>query len=106
MQYFWLCKKHEEDKKKNPDDTSLQLSCDMHSEMREIDDMWHTFLLFTKDYADFCEKYFGEFIHHFPNTAKGKFNPKHFETEFTRYLSYTYNNLGGKTVKTWFSELL
>jgi hypothetical protein len=32
----------------------------------EIDNMWHTFLLFTRDYASFCNKYFNKFIHHEP----------------------------------------
>jgi len=32
----------------------------------KIDACWHEFLLYTKDYAAFCEKYFGRFIHHNP----------------------------------------
>jgi hypothetical protein len=31
-----------------------------------IDRMWHSFLLFTKDYNAFCEQYLGRFIHHEP----------------------------------------
>jgi hypothetical protein len=31
-----------------------------------IDSMWHTFLLFTKDYRDFCMHYLGKFINHEP----------------------------------------
>jgi hypothetical protein len=31
-----------------------------------IDNMWHTFLLFTKDYRDFCENQLGMFINHEP----------------------------------------
>lgn len=31
-----------------------------------IDSMWHTFLLFTSDYRQFCESYLGRFIHHEP----------------------------------------
>lgn len=31
-----------------------------------IDQMWHTFLLFTKDYRAFCEEYLGKFINHEP----------------------------------------
>lgn len=31
-----------------------------------IDAMWHTFLLFTRDYATFCERNFGFFLHHEP----------------------------------------
>ena len=31
-----------------------------------IDTMWHTFLLFTRDYEEFCTQYLGEYIHHEP----------------------------------------
>lgn len=31
-----------------------------------IDQMWHTFLLFTKDYREFCEQNLGLFINHEP----------------------------------------
>jgi hypothetical protein len=31
-----------------------------------IDEAWHHFILFTRDYEDFCEKFFGKFIHHKP----------------------------------------
>jgi hypothetical protein len=33
-----------------------------------IDEMWHTFVLFTVDYARFCEERIGRFIHHTPAT--------------------------------------
>lgn len=32
----------------------------------DIDAMWHTFLLFTKDYRQFCTDYLGMFIEHEP----------------------------------------
>jgi hypothetical protein len=31
-----------------------------------IDGVWHSFLLFTKDYRAFCEQYLGRFINHEP----------------------------------------
>lgn len=31
-----------------------------------VDEMWHTFILFTKDYARFCQDIAGVFIHHSP----------------------------------------
>jgi hypothetical protein len=34
-----------------------------------VDDLWHTFLLFTIDYAAFCESVAGRFIHHVPASA-------------------------------------
>src|SRR5688572_9009956 len=33
---------------------------------REIDEAWHHFILFTKDYEHFCQQCFGRFIHHEP----------------------------------------
>lgn len=32
-----------------------------------LDDAWHNFILFTKEYACFSEQYLGEFIHHVPS---------------------------------------
>lgn len=31
-----------------------------------VDIGWHTFVLYTRDYADFCERVAGRFIHHAP----------------------------------------
>lgn len=39
-----------------------------------IDQMWHSFILFTKDYADFCEKV-GGFIHHRPLPQTSEHQP-------------------------------
>jgi hypothetical protein len=33
---------------------------------RIVDQAWHHFILQTKDYANFCDKYCGRFIHHHP----------------------------------------
>ena len=36
---------------------------------REVDDVWHTFLLHTRSYAKFCEDYLGgQFLHHEPTS--------------------------------------
>lgn len=34
----------------------------------QVDEIWHTFLLFTKEYQRFCKEVGGKFIHHIPNT--------------------------------------
>lgn len=46
--------------------------CDLsiNDSMYMIDEMWHLFITFTKDYADYCDKNFGKFIHHFPVTQQ------------------------------------
>lgn len=38
----------------------------------KIDDGWHTFIIFTVDYQDFCERYFGRFMHHRPHRPTDK----------------------------------
>lgn len=80
--------------------------CVVHAEMKEIDDMWDTFLLFTKDYMDFCNHYFGEYIHHHP-AKEDEVPPKEkFEREFNLYLSYIYDHLDEGTLNIWFNDLL
>lgn len=44
---------------------------------KSIDAGWHSFLMFTRDYARFCQTYFGRFVHHEPrrlNDAPSKVN--------------------------------
>jgi hypothetical protein len=36
------------------------------SPLGDIDEMWHTHILFTKKYADDCQHIFGRYMHHFP----------------------------------------
>lgn len=34
-----------------------------------VDDLWHEFILFTRDYDAFCQQAFGQFFHHTPSVA-------------------------------------
>ncbi len=106
LKYFWLSVKHKIDCIRNPENQDLFFPCGMYPEMQEIDDMWHTFLLFTKDYGEFCQKFFGEFLHHVPKTEENSLSKEEFKIVFARYLSYIYDHLGEDTVKKWFSVLL
>lgn len=50
--------------------------CALHPEKTyatggQVDAMWHTFILFTKDYARFCQDIAGAFIHHTPESGSG-----------------------------------
>ena len=40
-----------------------------------VDDAWHEFILFTRDYIQFCEHAFGTYLHHSP--AEGLGNDAH-----------------------------
>lgn len=78
------------------------------SDYIKIDQMWHCFILHTKDYADFCQQYFGQFIHHIP-TDRVEVNPfrKRHRLEI---LTELYNNiqehLGPETLIEWTSGRL
>jgi len=36
-----------------------------------VDDLWHEFILFTRDYQAFCKAAFGNFLHHTPAVKMG-----------------------------------
>jgi len=38
----------------------------------DVDNLWHSFLLFTKEYADFCHEHIGHFVHHVPELDEEK----------------------------------
>ncbi|PYC30198.1 glycine-rich domain-containing protein, partial [Pseudomonas protegens] len=37
-----------------------------------VDDLWHEFILHTRDYQAFCNKAFGQFLHHTPAAVLGQ----------------------------------
>ena len=106
LKYLWLSAKHREDLKNDPNNPDLQFDCAVHHEMKEMDDMWHTFILFTREYTDFGQQYFGHYLHHAPNVDTQKPDEAAFQQEFERFLSYAYDNLGEDTVRLWFAPLL
>ena len=44
------------------------------SPSNQLDEMWHHFILHTRDYRQFCEKFFGRFIHHNPTETPSTAN--------------------------------
>ena len=97
MKFMWLSLKAQADRK--------NFTCAMHEEMFDIDNMWHCFVLFTRDYQYFCETYLGKFFHHNPLTEDEKeLSDEEYENELTEYLNYIHDNLGENTLKTWFQH--
>ena len=37
---------------------------------RRVDNLWHTFILFTPQYQSFCSSVMGFFVHHQPRTSR------------------------------------
>jgi hypothetical protein len=46
---------------------SHDLSWDMYS--RRVDEAWHQFVLFTREYIQFCMRFFGSYVQHRPRSA-------------------------------------
>lgn len=42
-----------------------------HSPSEQVDIGWHAFLMYTREYADFCQKIAGRMIHHAPSDVPG-----------------------------------
>src|SRR5262249_52864847 len=105
VRFLWGTRRHEIDKKNSPADDRLNFVYIMDAEMREIDQMWHVFLLYTRDYKNFCETYFGEILHHQPDLVP------YFETQgfsflpnLEKFLDYNYDLLGPETIQRWFAD--
>lgn len=84
-----------------------------HEPLFVIDEMWHTFILFTKDYHEFCMKYFGFFVHHniVPREVKRlaikelaedrEKASKKLKPLLTEYYNLIYETLGEETLVKW-----
>lgn len=104
MKYIYLCHIHAKEQETFPENESLQFRCVIHSEMSDLDNMWHTFLIFTRDYEEFCRDYLGGFFHHEPLSDEHNLSNDNYELDLTRYLSFICDNLGEETLIKWFTE--
>ena len=52
------------------------------SPSKKVDRAWHEFLLFTREYRDFCEERFGRFVDHDPYAAP---DPEAYERAYVAY---------------------
>jgi hypothetical protein len=72
---------------------------------KQIDSLWHQFILFTREYQDFCNRYFGKFIHHSPSLPEG--DPKidlTKEKERAEKFFQIYFVTFGQPADLWFSD--
>lgn len=66
-----------------------------------IDDGWHTFILFTEDYATFCREQFGTFIHHQPHVEHGVADPSKLPPKVKVVVDLAHKVFGGQLSKNW-----
>ena len=93
--WLWLCAKQSELK-------HSKFPLTLFYQMQIVDVMWHTFILFTKDYADFCDQHFGCFIHHVPKANGEKELSRRIQRATIRYTyEFIYDQLGEDTILLW-----
>lgn len=85
-------------------------------EMQILDEIWHCFILFTEEYAAFCQHYCGGFVHHHPTTqveetsilAEYRAAPAAFmerrRAGLASQYEYIFDLLGEETLLRWYVE--
>jgi hypothetical protein len=93
-----------------------QLTVMVFKEMFVLDEMWHTFMLFTLDYTRFCDQFLGGYLHHFPTTSADKEKEKaaaskdpeghrrESRTKIESQCRYTACKLGPGTLSKWIKD--
>jgi hypothetical protein len=66
----------------------------MHS--LRIDEVWHQFILFTREYGAFCQRYFCSYVHHSPSNAPQPKEQKKVETASWAMFRDRYLQLFGR----------
>jgi hypothetical protein len=78
----------------------------IHPELRGIDEMWHVFLLFTRDYTALCNAHLGGFVHHdpAPDRPREAVDAAVFAAELGALYGFVHDELGEATLRAWFEE--
>jgi hypothetical protein len=82
-------------------------ACAMTEDLERVDWMWHAFVLFTRDYAEFCHRHFGRFLHHVPEDEDEAGAPEPAEEvsgRLERQYGYVYDVLGEEALRAWHDE--
>ena len=70
-----------------------------------VDEAWHQFILFTAQYADFCQRFFGRYVHHSPSNAPEAGTPKAVPVASFLMFKERYEELFGSSLPdVWYDE--
>lgn len=112
LKWIWLCAEARKDRKAGHNVPPLIVD----RFLAPIDEMWHNFILHTKEYARFCDTYFGFLVHHNPTPPRIKKGQKirfaasssEFEQQLEKrrkQFGYIYDKLGPSTLTRWYGSL-
>lgn len=98
LMWLWYCNNHASEGYREIDDPILIL-----------DEVWHTFLLYTPYYTQFCLSYFGVYLHHMPTLkhregVNVKLSREQYLKRKKRQLETVYELLGKTVFIRWYHE--
>ena len=74
----------------------------------DVDNLWHSFILFTHEYADFCHKHIGFFVHHIPELDRENKTLKQREEarkDFQAFIKNYEEAFGEEIHPIWFLDM-
>jgi hypothetical protein len=81
----------------------------MFDALKPIDEMWHQFILCTRSYSQFCEKFLGGYLHHEPISVVQLYGGDHLPITVRQDLAlqcrYIARKLGQSTLAYWYQDL-
>lgn len=63
-----------------------------------VDEVWHSFILFTKNYHDFCSRFLGGYMHHSPHTSH---TPTTVKRKGVKNFVHAYHQVFGEIPAIW-----
>jgi hypothetical protein len=76
---------------------------DMYS--LRVDEVWHQFILFTKQYMDFCQRFFVRYVPHNPSNAPEAHTRNSVEVTSFEDFQHCYRELFGESLPdVWYDE--
>jgi hypothetical protein len=73
----------------------------------DVDNLWHTFILFTQDYAEFCDQCIGYFLHHVPEVDEDHNEKERENTQnnFRAFIEQYTATFGDEVHPIWFLDM-
>jgi hypothetical protein len=81
-----------------------------------IDEMWHTFVLYTREYTEYCGSRFGRYVHHTPDTLRQQASReralardregylRRVRRQRAQQYRFIVDKLGSDTLRLWYVE--
>jgi hypothetical protein len=110
--WLWLCARSMQERRRNEKVPDLTITAPLFW----LDEMWHIFLQFTRQYQEFCTECCGMFVHHVPTSQADKIAhreargraPQEFldqrANELRAQCLYIQEHLGKDTLRRWYVD--